>query len=109
MRVARAAPARRHPIATPPTAPPDSPFFVIVDSVGKAVAEFDPLLVIGKVGVFNETMGVVTTAELLGVPSGFTRFAGDVVGSGASRGAVEGVIKVRIVVALPSTVITVVT
>jgi hypothetical protein len=86
MRVARAAPARRHPIATPATAPPDSPFLVIVDCVGKAVLEFDPLLatenVLNKVGVLNEVTDVAAVAsELLGrttEPFGSTRVAGGV-------------------------------
>jgi hypothetical protein len=61
MRVARAAPARRHPIATPATAPPDSPFLV-VDCA--AVVELDTLLgtettVLAEVGVLDEMMGSV--------------------------------------------------
>jgi hypothetical protein len=74
MRVARAAPARRHPIATPATAPPDSPFLVITDDVGEAVLKFDPSLatvnVLDKTGVLSGvTEEAVTPAALVAVTS----------------------------------------
>ena len=88
MRVARAAPARRHAIATPATAPPDNPF-LIVDCA--AVVELDTLLgtettVLAEVGVLDEMMGSI------GIDVGLVVGSTIAVGTGVvTKGVTKGV------------------